>query len=419
MIGIVGAGITGLALSHYLDQAGAEHVVLEASSRSGGVIRSSRVEGRVLDHGPQRTRVTPAISRLLDTLDLTPRVVEVPPDHPLYVYRKGRLRRVPFTPADLVRTDLLTWRGKLRMCAEPATGGWREGETVGRFLTRKFGREAYEALMGPLFGGLYGSDPGEMYVRHSLAPVLEGLGVSRSVLWRFIQGRFNRAATPAAVSFDEGMEVLTEALHESLEDRVRLDTPVREIAPGAGGTGWRLTLEDEVLEVEAVVLTPPSSVAGALLRKVAPPAASRLERLRYNDLVMVHLAGESELHGLGYQVGYGEALRTRGVTWNASALGRDGVFTAFLGGSRDPEILEMADDEIGRIAVQEFQGVTGVETRVLKVGRTCIPSWDRSWTALEGMVLPPGIHLCSNYESRVGIPGRVARAAQLAGELAG
>lgn len=419
MIGIVGAGITGLALSHYLDEAEVDHLVLEASDRSGGVIRSSRVEGRVLDHGPQRTRVTPAIQRLLEELELTDRTVEVPPGHPLYVYRGGRLRRVPFTATELVRTDLLSWKGKLRMCAEPLTGRWQEDETVGQFLTRKFGREAYESLMGPLFGGLYGSDPEEMYVRHALAPVLDGLGVSRSILRRFVQGRFNRAATPPAVSFDEGMEVLTDALHRSVSGRVRLSTPVQRIVAGSGDGGWTLIVgDDERVEVESVVLTPEAPVAGRLLAEAAPAAAKRLQRLHYNDLIMVHLLGASDLHGLGYQVGYGEPLRTRGVTWNASALGRDGVFTAFLGGARDPEILSLDDGEIGQIAAQEMQRVTGVDTRVLRVGRTRIPSWDRSWAALDGLQLPPGLLLAANYESRVGIPGRINQAHQLAGLLA-
>ncbi|HJR53873.1 MAG TPA: FAD/NAD(P)-binding protein, partial [Gemmatimonadota bacterium] len=54
MIGIVGAGLTGLALAHELARRGVEHVVLEAADRPGGVIESARVDGRVLDFGPQR-----------------------------------------------------------------------------------------------------------------------------------------------------------------------------------------------------------------------------------------------------------------------------------------------------------------------------------------------------------------------------
>ncbi|TVP74686.1 MAG: protoporphyrinogen oxidase, partial [Gemmatimonadales bacterium] len=423
VIGILGAGITGLSLSVFLEEAGVEHRVFEAASRPGGVIRSGRVDGRVLDWGPQRTRVTPPVERMIELLELGDRMVRVPADLPLYVLRRGRIRRVPFRPRDLFRTSLLSWRGKLRLFAEPWTGAYEDDETVGAFLSRKFGAEAYENLMGPLFGGLYGSDPGEMLVRHSLAETMEGFGVSKSILWGFLRGSFNRSAAPQATSFVEGMAEFTDAMHRRVEHRVSLETPIVGLAPGEGG-GWTLTTATgETHQMDQVVLTVPSEVAAELLEEVSPDAARRLAGLRYNQLAMVHLAHEDadsgSLHGLGYQVSYGEGSRTRGVTWNSSALGRRGVLTAFLGGARDPALLQMDDDEIGEIARREFRDVMGVDTRILDVSRTRVPSWDRSWTAMEELELPAGLHLCSNYESRVGIPGRLGRAQGLAAQLAG
>ena len=419
MIGIVGAGITGLSLSIHLEEQGIEHRVFEASTRPGGVIRSERREGRVLDFGPQRTRVTPPVGRMVEKLGLSGRSVSVPVDLPLYVLRGGRIRRVPFKLSDLLATDLLSLKGKLRLLLEPWTSGYGHDETVGAFLVRKFGVEAYENLMGPLFGGLYGSDPGRMYVRHSLAETMEGFGVQRSILWGFLRGSFNRSAAPPAVSFIDGMQELTDAMHRRVEHRVSLGSAVESVE-ASGEDGWVVSLAGgERVEVRDLVLTVPAEGAALLLEGVAPDAAARLAALAYNRLAVVHLLGDCELHGLGYQVAYGEPRRTRGVTWNASALGRDGVYTAFLGGARDPELLQLDDPEIGAIASREFEAVTGCSTRVLRVSRTRVPSWDRSWTAMEELELPPHLHLCSNYESRVGIPGRLARTEALAAELAG
>lgn len=422
MIGILGAGITGLSLGVFLEEAGVEHRVLEASSRAGGVIRSGRVDGRVLDWGPQRTRVTPPVERMLGLLGLEERMVRVPAALPLFVLREGRLRKVPFRARDLARTDLLSWPGKFRLFLEPFTGAHSDDETVGAFLSRKFGAEAYENLMGPLFGGLYGSDPGEMFVRHSLAETMEGMGVTRSILWGFLRGSFNRGAAPPATSFVEGMQELTDAMYRRIEDRVALETPAVHLGALPGG-GWTVTTEGGgSWEFDEVVLTVPADAAARLLTDAAPEAAARLGELRYNHLAMVHLvhgaADADRLHGLGFQVSYGEGIRTRGVTWNSSALGRDGVLTAFLGGARDPALLELDAEVIGEIARDEFRRATGVDTEVLDVSRTRVPSWDRSWTAIEGLELPEGLYLCSNYESRVGIPGRLARAEALARGLA-
>ena len=51
MIVVVGGGITGLAIGWELDRAGTDVLVLEATERAGGVIRSAEVDGRVLDWG--------------------------------------------------------------------------------------------------------------------------------------------------------------------------------------------------------------------------------------------------------------------------------------------------------------------------------------------------------------------------------
>jgi oxygen-dependent protoporphyrinogen oxidase len=167
-----------------------------------------------------------------------------------------------------------------------------------------------------------------------------------------------------------------------------------------------------------LVLTAPADAAAALLDALAPDAAARLATLRYNPLAIVHLktapAGPA---GLGYQVAFGEPLRTRGVTFNDCLFGRDGIRTAFLGGARDPEILREADERIGEIAAAELKLVTGGEAEVLLVARTRVPAWDRTWTALEGLSLPQRVHLCTNYESRIGIPGRIASATALARRL--
>jgi protoporphyrinogen/coproporphyrinogen III oxidase len=422
MIGILGAGISGLSLGVFLDARGVEYEILEGSERAGGVIRSARVEGRLLDFGPQRTRVSPPVAEMIRLLRLEDRTVGVSPELPLYVFRRGRLRPVPFRPVDLLRTDLLTFRGKLRLLAEPFTGPYRRDETVGAFLTRKFGREAYEGVMGPLFGGLYGSNPGEMYVRHSLAETMGSFGVSRSILGGFLRGRMNRTRASAAVSFLEGMQEMTDAMAARAGARLRMGTAAAGLRPGGppGSRGWIVTTSGgEERHYDRVVVTVPAGAAAELLEPVAPDAAGRLRALRYNRLALVHMASdEGALHGLGYQVGYGEGLRTRGVTWNASALGREGVYTAFLGGARDPAILEEPDEVIGEVAREEFLAVTGVEARVLSVSKTRVPSWDLSWTALEGLTLPPGLALCTNYESRVGIPGRIARARTLAASTA-
>ena len=416
VIVVVGGGISGLALGRELATRGADFVVLEADERVGGVIRSGWVDGHLLDWGPQRTRLTRGMAELIAQLGLSAQLVLAHPGRDLFVYRGGRLRRVPFTIGDFLTSDIVSAAAKVRLALEPFTGGPDPEESVARYFTRKAGREVYETLVGPLYGGLYGSDPADMVVGLSLQHVLREFGVGRSLVMKLLRAG-GRIAPPPACSFEDGMETLPASLAASLGTRVRTGTAVRALL--RGGAGWSVETATETLAASAVVLTVPAPVAARLMQPLSQEVAQRLSRLRYNPLGVVHLHAETELSGLGFQVSLAEPLALRGVTFNDSLFGRTNVYTVYLGGGSRPDVVTRDDDALARLAVEEFRVCTGYESRPLAVAREEMPAWDRSWAALDGLRLPPGLHVTANWESRPGIPGRLARARALAAELTG
>ncbi|GMV05020.1 MAG: protoporphyrinogen oxidase [Gemmatimonadota bacterium] len=417
MIAVVGGGITGLTLGWELARRGADFVVLEGSTRPGGVIRSAEVEGRILDWGPQRARLTKGVTRLVREVGLEEQVVEAPRGLDLFVYRQGRLRKVPFSARDFAGSDIVSLGAKLRLALEPFTAGADPDERVAGYFTRKVGRELYETLIAPLYGGLYGSDPADMRVGLSLIHVLREFNVRRSLVLPLL-GRGGKVDPPPACTFREGMHALPRAVAATLGDRLRLETPVRALRPD--GSGWRVELEDEALEADAVVLSVPAPVASRLLADVAPEEARAVGSLRYNPLAVVHLDAETELKGLGFQVAFTEpALQLRGVTYNDALFGRKNLYTAYLGGARHPEVAGMGADALAARAVEEFRLCTGYDARPLAVEHERMPAWDTSWSAIEGLSLPGGLHVAANWWSRPGLPGRLAEAARLAGALTG
>lgn len=415
MIVIAGGGISGLALAHQLAARGRPFVLLESSERVGGVIRSARVDGHLLEWGPQRARLTGEFAALVDELGLRSRLITAPSDLPLFVFARGRLRRVPFTPAAFIRSDILTARGKLRLLLEPLTSSPGGDESVQDFFIRKLGREAYENVAGPLYGGLYASDPADMVLRLSLTQVLREFGIGRSLLLPLLRRR-GTITTPAACSFDDGMETLPYALYERHAPNIRLQTPVR--AMDRAGKRLVVITDAERIVADHVVITTPAEATAALLQRVAPTAAARIATLTYNPLAVVHLHADTGLRGLGYQVSLAETLVTRGVTWNDSLFGRKGVYTAYLGGARNSWIAGETTERAGQIAVAEFRAVTGCDSAVISVEHESMPAWDRSWAAVQQLELPPNVHLHTNWMSRPGIPGRLANSSRLADTLA-
>jgi oxygen-dependent protoporphyrinogen oxidase len=420
LIAIVGGGISGLALARELDRREVDFVLLEAERRVGGVIRSGRVEGHLLDWGPQRARLTRPLAELVDEIGLSDQLVTAPTGLDLFVYRSGRLRRVPFGVAAFLTSDVVGPLAKLRAALEPLTAGPDPDESVARYFTRKLGRDVYETLAGPLYGGLYGSDPADMRVGLSLQHALAELGVGRSLVMRLLRGG-GKVRPPPACSFREGMQALPSALAHRLGERVRMEVSALALhrrAEGGGAGGWLVETTDGGVEADHVVLAVPGGVAARRLDPIAPDAARRIAGLRYNPLGVVHLHAHTRLHGMGFQVSFAESLALRGVTYNDSLFGRTGVYTAYLGGGARPEVVELDDDALSRLAVDEFRACTGYDSRPLAVAREAMPAWDLTWSSLAGLTLPTGIHVTANWESRPGLPGRFARARTLAEALA-
>jgi oxygen-dependent protoporphyrinogen oxidase len=415
VIVIIGGGISGLALGRELAARGQDFLVLEASARVGGVIRSARVDGHLLDWGPQRARLTRSMSELIASVGLADQVVTAPPGLDLFVYRRGRLRRVPFSAGAFLASDIVGPAAKARAALEPLTAGADPGESVADYFTRKFGRELYETLIGPLYGGLYGSDPADMVVGLSLMHVLREFGVGRSLVLKLLSGG-GRISPPPACTFRDGMGALPAALASSLGARVRTGAPVQALR--RSGAAWEIETQGETLSASAVVLAVPAPAAARLLEPLAAEPARRIASLRYNPLGVVHLHADTALEGMGFQVSFAESLALRGVTFNDSLFDRTGVYTAYLGGGVRPEVVQLGDDALARLAVEEFRLCTGYESRALAIEREEMPAWDKSWGALAGLALPPGIHLTANWESRPGLPGRLARARDLASQLA-
>jgi len=419
-VGIVGAGITGLALTHYLAAAGIDSVAVEAADEPGGVISSRTVDGQVLEVGPQRMRKTPGVTTLAAAAGVEDDIVEAA-DGDLYVYAGGTLGEGPLSVRGFLRTDLLSWRGKARLLAEPLTRPGHPAESVEEVFTRKFGREAYERFAGPLYGGIYGSDPAEMPAAFALEGLLEREQEAGSLLQAF-RRRLGGGENAPPVSFERGNQQLPNALAATYSDRVELGTPVTGIEPAAGTPKrerrYVLETPGESHEVDAAVVTTPASVTAELLGGLVP-GASRLADLRYNPLAIVFMRSPYDGDGKGYQVGYDEELHTLGVTFNHSLFGREGLYTAFLGGMHEPEPVEAGDERLATIATGEFERVTGAPASVIEVARLDpgFPAWDESWWGLEELSLPPNLFLATNYTERMGIPSRVREARELTEQL--
>jgi oxygen-dependent protoporphyrinogen oxidase len=173
---IVGAGISGLSAAYELHQRGIHPVVLEARPRAGGVIFTERVDGFLIDAGPDSLLVQkPAAIALCQELGLGSRLIPTQPPRTAYVLRRGGLHAIPEASIlgfptrvlPLLKSGLFSTQGKVRMGLEAVIPRRTEesDESIGAFVRRRFGEEAVTYVAEPLLAGIHAGDVNRLSMR--------------------------------------------------------------------------------------------------------------------------------------------------------------------------------------------------------------------------------------------------------------
>jgi oxygen-dependent protoporphyrinogen oxidase len=421
---IVGGGISGLAAAHRLlelrsqerltdpERVPVEVILLEASARAGGTVRTYRREGFLLEGGPDSfISEKPAALELAKRLGLADRIIQTnEQNRRSFVVSRGRLRPTPegfqlLAPSRMLpflTTDIFTWRGKARMALDlllprrkDANGS--EDESLAAFVRRRFGQEALERMAQPMVGGIYTADPESLSLRATMPRFLEMERRDRSLIlsmWKAARAskdaaRHGRGASGARyslfLSFDEGTQVLTDALAARLpEGTLRLNTRVESLARDAGR--WLLgTSEGEAFEADAVCLALPAYASARLLRGVDESLAAELEAIPYASTATVNLAYERAriphtLDGFGFVVPFVERRATLACTFSSVKFaGRApegcALLRAFVGGALQPDMFELDEAAMIDAVRRDLRDLLGVKASPILAH---VEKWPRS-----------------------------------------
>ena len=408
---VVGGGISGLAAAERLARdEGVDVTVVEADVRLGGIVQTERVDGFLIERGPDVVvAAKPATRALCERLGIADRLHGTSV-RGAYVSRRGRLRRLPqglsgLMPtrlAPLALSGLLSPWGLLRVAAEPlrASGDPAEEETVAAFMVRRLGREMYERISEPLLTGIY-AGAGTRLSIDATFPQLRAMERSHGSLLRGFRARAAAPAVAPAVapaageaapspflSLPTGMGELVETLEATLARSgrvvVRRATPVRAIvAPEpAAGRPARVTLDGgETLACDAVIVATPAPMTATLLHPVDPLLSREIGAIEQGSTAHVTLGYPladvpRALDATGYVVPSIEGRAVLACTWASSKLpGRApadaALFRLFVGGARRPELVDRPDDELVAIARAELAEMLGVRAapRLVRVTR--------------------------------------------------
>ena len=416
---VVGGGIAGLAAARRLELVApaAEIVLVESDSVLGGKLRTERVDGFVIEAAPDSflSRKERGVG-LVDELGLSEELIARRPEHhhtfvrrgaDLHPLPEGLTGMIPTNLEALERSELLSPEGKLRFASEPdvppAAGD--EDESVGSFVARRFGREAYEALVEPLMTGIYGGDGDRLSLRATF-PQLRVLELEHGSILRGLSAP-PPSELPPFVSLRGGMGSLVSAVVDAFErTELLLGRGAARVSRSPEGYGLEL-VDGEVIEADGVVVATPAFVSAQLLADLDPELAAAHAEIPYASSVVVTLAFSradvTPLDGYGYLVPRVDGADVLACTWTSQKWdGRapdDSVLIrVYAGRFGGRDLTEDADDDLVALARAEV-GLVGV---VAEPVLTRVHRWPRRDAAV-----PPRSSGASRADRRrlVGAPG--------------
>jgi len=425
---VVGAGISGLVCAHALRKAGIDAQVVESSVTPGGVIRTERHEGYLLEYGPQSFNATSALLNLCRELHIDDQLLPAPGNAPRYVLVKGSLRPVPLSPPAFIASSLFGPLTKLRVLRDilGRSSPPRKDESVAAFTRRKFSRELLDKLVGPFVSGIYAGDPDKLSVRSAFPQLYEAEKSAGSVIRGLLfsaRKRFASTEKPTLQTFREGNQTLIQALAGNLGPNLRCGVTAQRISltTTPGGTPiFKITViangREEALTTNRVIIATPAQQAATLLRDVDPQFESTLSAIAYAPVAVVSLsypknAIHHSLEGFGFLVPRSSGLRILGTVWNSSLFPNrapDGhvLLTSFVGGATDPSTVSLPESEIVSIVHRELGSVLGISQPPtfshVQAWQHAIPQYNLGHIQLIGRLDQmqmeyPSIRLIGNY----------------------
>ncbi len=447
---VVGGGVAGLAAAYQLARArreGApvEEFLFEAAPRLGGVVQTELVHGCVVEAGPDSFLAEkPEAAAFAREMGLGDELIgSNDRERRTYILHRGDLVPLPeglmlLIPTriwPMLTTPLLPLSVKLRFGAEffrrrPGLNASRD-ESVAEFVRRHFGAGMLDHIADPLLSGVYGGDSETLSIR-SVLPRFWQMEQQYGSLTRAALGimrqRRARSATgqplPLFMTLRRGLATLVEKFAVQLESsRIMLGRRVISVERLSDSAAFRVRLEDgRTLEGDAVIFAMPAHAASRLLESLNARLAELLAGIPYSSAMTVSLgydarAVETLPPGHGFLVPWREKRRLLACTFvdrkfpDRAPAGK-ALLRCFLGGSRDPDVLGLSDDEVLALVRRELSEILNLRAepdfvRIYRWSRAMaqytVGHEERLSAIRTELDRTPGISLAGNAYSGIGI----------------
>jgi oxygen-dependent protoporphyrinogen oxidase len=459
-IAIVGGGISGLSAAYTIEekrQSGTpvEYVLFESSPRLGGVLVTDRVDGCLVEAGPDSFLTEkPWAADLCGKIGLGDQLIgSNDSERKTYIVARGKLVVMPdglmfMVPTKIMPTvfsPLFSLRTKIRMAAEwfhPPHKASAD-ETVAEMVERHYGSEMVDLLADPLLSGVYGGEASQLSVRAVLPRFADmeskhgSLGRAMLAARKKMGAAPNIPARPLFSSLKDGMQQMTDALVARLDaNALRKSSLVQSVIPQ--DDAWTVSAGYQSDQFDAVIIATPTHAAAAVLQAADGNLSRELGEIQYSSSVTVTLGYDEKVRrslppGFGFLVPRSEGHRMLAATFVHNkfphrAPENRAIVRCFLGGARDEQILQSSEAEILEIVRRELRQIIGTAldaeplfARVYKwksaMAQYSVGHLERLQRIEALRQKLPGLALAGNGYSGIGVPDCVRSGAEAAGKI--
>jgi len=444
-VAVIGAGLTGLTTAYYLKKRGIQVTVFEKMSHAGGVIRSVRGDGFIYENGPSTGVLgNPEAAELIEELnDLCRLEIADETAKFRWILKDGRWHALPSGITGGIATPLFRFTDKLRLLGEPfRKPGTDPNESLANLVRRRMGESFLHYAVDPFILGIYSGDPEKLVTKYAL-PKLYHL---EQKYGSFIGGSVKKAkepktegekkATREVFSIEGGLSSLIEALvNKTGQEHFNFD--IRNLKVKRLGSGYQVTWKGSEPEVFDQVI---STVGGFALKDIfgflPTEKLAKIEQMPYARVVQASVGFKKweglELKAFGGLIPFLENRQVLGALFLSSILkGRapegGALISTFLGGIRKPELVDLTDEEIGRIVSAELKSLLGLtkwtpDLFVINRYQHAIPQYGveseeklKAVAELENDF--PGLILAGNIRDGIGMADRIRQGRLVAESL--
>lgn len=395
---IIGAGIAGLSAGFELYKNNIDFHILEETQRVGNVIESLKINDCLIETGPQTfSSSNKNLLELVNDLGIEDKLIEANRNSTTrYIYINGGLQPVPHSFLGFFKSKLLSREAKITLIEELFIKKKEEDESIEDFISRRFGREVLKNIIQPYISGIYAGDVKKLSAG-AVFPKLKELEYRYNsiLLGVFLSRNFKHSLKNLTLySFKEGMETISNELHEKLKTKVTLSIKNIEITRAkdffivtfkANNKTINYTTNSILFAIPAYKIPDFSYVL---------PDAYKLDSFNIEYIPIATISQlidknkiKHDLNGFGFLCTKEPHRKLLGTIWTSSIFPArapldKALLTSYIGGAYYKKIADLPEEEIITIASKEISEIfqisdhNSIQTLHLKVHHKAIPQYN-------------------------------------------